>query len=52
MVTDSHGHRAGLRAPWWDTFSVTTENNGGTVLDLPTQVFRGTAFDCYWIATG
>ena len=50
VVTDSHGHRAGLRAPWWDTFSVTTENTGGTVLDQPTQLFRGMAFGCYWMA--
>jgi hypothetical protein len=51
VVTNSHGQRAGLRAPWWDTFSVTTENNGGTVLDQPTQIFRGKAFGCYWMAT-
>jgi hypothetical protein len=50
VVTDSRGHRAGFREPWWDTFSVTTENSGGTVLDQPTQVFRGRAFDCYWMA--
>ncbi len=50
VVTDSHGQRAGLRAPWWDTFSVTTENTSGTVLDQPTQIFRGRAFDCYWMA--
>jgi hypothetical protein len=50
VVTDSHGRRGGLRAPWWDTFSVTTENTGGTVLDQPTQIFRGKAFDCYWMA--
>jgi hypothetical protein len=30
---------------------VTTENNGGTVLDQPTQIFRGKAFGCYWMAT-
>jgi hypothetical protein len=50
VVTDSHGQRAGLRAPWWGTFSVTTENTGGMVLDQPTQIFRGEAFDCYWMA--
>ena len=51
VVTNSHGRRAGLRGPGWDTFSVTTENSGGTVLDQPTQVFRGQAFDCYWMST-
>jgi hypothetical protein len=50
VVTNSHGQRAGLRAPWWDTLSVTTENQAGTVLDQPTQNFRGKAFDCYWMA--
>lgn len=25
---------------------------GGTVPGQPTQVFRGTALDCYWMATG
>jgi Peptidase A4 family len=50
VVTDSRGRRAGLRASWWDTFSVTTENAGGTVLDQPTQIFRGKAFDSYWMA--
>jgi peptidase A4-like protein len=52
VVTNSHGHRGGLRAPWWDTFGVSTENNSGTVLDQPTQVFRAKAFDCYWMAQG
>lgn len=52
VVTDSGGQRAGLRAPWWDTFSVTTENPSGAVLDQPTQIFRGKAFDCYWMAPG
>jgi hypothetical protein len=50
VVTDSHGRRAGLRAPWWDTFGVATENNSGAVLDQPTQILRGKAFDCYWMA--
>jgi hypothetical protein len=52
VVTDSHGQRGGLRAPWWGTFAVATENSGGTLLDQPTQVFRGKAFDCYWMAQG
>jgi hypothetical protein len=52
VVTNSHGQRAGLRAPWWDTFGVSTENNSGAVLDQPTQIFRGKAFDCYWMAQG
>jgi len=52
VVTDSHGQRAGLRGSSWDTFSVTTESAGGTVVDQPTQIFRGKAFDCYWMATG
>ena len=50
VVTDSHGQRAGLRAPWWDTFGVATENNSGAVLDQPTQILRGKAFACYWRA--
>ena len=50
VLTNSHGQRAGLRAPWWDTFGVSTENNSGALLDQPTQVFRGQAFDCYWMA--
>lgn len=29
-----------------------TENNSGAVLDQPTQIFRGKAFDCYWMAQG
>ena len=52
VVTNSHGQRAGLRAPWWDTFGVSTENNSGAVLDQPTQIFRAKAFDCYWMAQG
>jgi len=52
VVTDSAGQRAGLRGPGWDTFSVTTENVSGTVLDQPTQIFRGKSFDCYWMASG
>jgi hypothetical protein len=47
VVTNSHGQRGGLRAPGWGTFGVSTENNGGAVLDQPTQIFRGKAFDCY-----
>jgi len=50
VVTNSHGQRAGLRAPWWNTFGVSTENNSGAVLDQPTEIFRGKAFDCYWMA--
>jgi hypothetical protein len=50
VITNSRGQRAGLRAPWWDTVSVTTENGSGSVLDQPTQIFRGKAFDCYWMA--
>jgi len=50
VVTNSHGQRGGLRAPWWGTFGVSTENNSGAVLDQPTQIFRGKAFDCYWMA--
>jgi peptidase A4-like protein len=52
VVTSSHGQRAGLRAAGWDTFGVATENMSGTVLDQPTQIFRGKAFDCYWMASG
>jgi hypothetical protein len=51
VVTSSTGQRNGLRAPWWGTMSVTTENSTGTVLDQPTQIFRGTAFDCYWMSS-
>jgi hypothetical protein len=50
VVTDSHGQRAGVRAPWWGTLAVATENSGGTLLDQPTQVFRGKDFGCYWMA--
>ena len=50
VVTNSHGQRAGLRAAWWNTFGVSTENNSGAVLDQPTEIFRGKAFDCYWMA--
>ena len=28
---------------------MTTENSRGTVLDQPTEVYRGKAFDCYWM---
>jgi len=51
VVTNSHGQRGGLRSPWWGTLSVTTENSTGTVLDQPTQIFRGKAFDCYWMSS-
>src|SRR6266516_2368609 len=37
-VTNSHGERAGLRGPAWDTFGVTTQSMTGTVLDQPTQI--------------
>jgi hypothetical protein len=50
VVTDSRGTRAGLRGRAWDTLSVTTENPGGTVLDQPTQIYKGMSFDCYWMA--
>jgi Peptidase A4 family len=50
VVTNSHGQRAGLRAPWWDTFGVSTENTSGAVLDQPTQIFRARASGCYWMA--
>jgi hypothetical protein len=50
VVTNSRGGRAGLRGPGWDTFGVTTQNMTATVLDQPTQIFRGRAFDCYWMA--
>lgn len=50
VVTNSHGQRAGLRGPGWDTFAVATENTGGTVMDQPTQIYRGADFDCYWMA--
>jgi peptidase A4-like protein len=51
VVTDSKGRRSGLRARWWGTLNVTTENSTGTVLDQPTQIFRGKAFNCYWMST-
>jgi len=50
VVTNSHGERAGIRGPGWDTFGVTTQSMTGAVLDQPTQNFRGRAFDCYWMA--
>jgi len=52
VVTNSRGRRAGLRGPGWDTFGVTTQSMTATVLDQPTEIFRGRAFDCYWMATG
>jgi hypothetical protein len=48
-VTDRAGQRGGLRAPNWDTLSIATENSGGNVLDQPTQLSRGAAFDMYWM---
>lgn len=51
VVTNSHGQRGGLRSPWWGTLSVITENSTGTVLDQPTQIFRGKAFGCYWMSS-
>jgi hypothetical protein len=50
-VTDRAGQRSALRAPNWDTLSIRTENSGGDVLDQPTQISRGTAFDMYWMRT-
>lgn len=52
VVTSSHGRRAGLRGAGWDTFGVTTQSMRAAVLDQPTQIFRGRAFDCYWMAQG
>jgi hypothetical protein len=49
-VTDRAGQRGGLRAANWDTLAITTENMSGLVLDQPTQISRGTAFDMYWMA--
>jgi hypothetical protein len=49
-VTSQTGRRGGLRSPRWDTLSITTENPQGTILDQPTSIARGKAFDCYWMA--
>lgn len=50
-VTDRAGQRGGLRSGHWDTLKITTENSGGDVLDQPTQIFRGVAFEMYWMRT-
>jgi len=49
-VTNAQGRRGGIRGPGWGTLSMTTENSRATVLDQPTEVYRGQAFDCYWMA--
>ena len=51
-VTSGSGHRGGLRSPWWRTVSITTINNSGQILDQPTSIFHGTAFDTYWMREG
>ncbi len=49
-VTAQKGLRGGLRAPWWNTLSVTTAGVQGTVMDQPTSIARGIVFDNYWQA--
>lgn len=48
-VTDRAGQRGGLHSGHWNTAAITTENADGDVLDQPTQISRGTAFDMYWM---
>ena len=48
-VTDRAGEHGGLRSSHWDTLSITTGNSNGDVLDQPTQIFRGVAFEMYWM---
>lgn len=48
-VTSGSGHHGGLRAHWWRTVSITTINKSGQILDQPTSIFHGTAFDMYWM---
>jgi hypothetical protein len=49
-VTSQGGRRGGLQAPGWDTLAVTTEDPQGAVMDQPTSLARGKAFECYWMA--
>ena len=49
-VTSQTGRRGGLRAPWWNTLAVTTASSGGRIVDQPTEIAMGRAFDCYWMA--
>lgn len=49
VVTDRAGQRGGLRGAHWDTLSITTEDSGGHVMDQPTQIYHGMAFDMYWM---
>jgi hypothetical protein len=49
-VTDQAGHRGTLRSGRWDTVKIINVNPADSaVLDQPTQLFRGTAFDNYWM---
>lgn len=50
-VRAQNGRRGGLRAPWWNTLSITTEGAHGTVMDQPTSIARGVVFDNYWQAS-
>jgi hypothetical protein len=49
-VSSQTGRRGGLRAPWWNTVAVTTANAHGRIIDQPTTIAVGRAFDCYWMA--
>ena len=49
-VTDQAGHRGTLRSGGWDTVKIINVSAAhNAVLDQPTQLFQGTAFDNYWM---
>jgi Peptidase A4 family len=49
-ITDQAGHRRTLRSGRWDTVKIINMNPAdSTVLDQPSQLFHGTAFDNYWM---
>jgi hypothetical protein len=49
-VTDQTGHRGTLRSRRWNTVKIINVNPAdNAVLDQPTQLFQGTAFDNYWM---
>jgi hypothetical protein len=49
-ITDQAGHRGTLRSGRWNTVKIINVSSAdNAVLDQPTQLFQGTAFDNYWM---
>ncbi|HEY6275168.1 MAG TPA: G1 family glutamic endopeptidase [Streptosporangiaceae bacterium] len=50
-LSDQAGFTGTLRSGRWTTAKI-INLGGGNVLDQPTQLFRGAAFDTYWMRSG